>query len=350
MEIMYPTVIIAFTVIALIIFFIRFDKKIKYSYGKKIANTKYVKETEYFKVKLKKYKIITNIIKSLYFICIIATSILIARLVTVQNLSQDKYNRDIIIGLDISTSQCEVNLELIKKFKSIVPNIEGDRIGIVLFNTAPIVYCPLTEDYDYINECLDKIEKQLDVVVKNNGNIPYTDTPELTKTEILTFWHGGVTVDSETRGSSLVGDGLAGTLLSFPNLKEDTQRTRIIIFATDNDVSGTETVSLEEACKLCKEYNVNIYAYCPTVEMNPLTSKEKINSYKEAVEKEAGGKFYTGNLEQMSSNIVEEIKNTKTSLLQTSKKTYVTDEPQAIFIIIIIIFVILIIMEKRVRL
>ena len=141
-----------------------------------------------------------------------------------------------------------------------------------------------------------------------------------------------------------------GTLFSFPDLKIDKERTRIIIFATDNDVSGTETVSLEDACSLCKQYNVNLYAYCPTVKMNPYTSEEKIQSYKKAVEQNAKGKFYTGNLEKMIYNIVQEIKETKTSLLKTNKKTYVTDHPEIIFISITILFVILIIIEKRVRL
>ena len=114
--------------------------------------------------------------------------------------------------------------------------------------------------------------------------------------------------------------GQLGTLYSFPDIKTNKDRTRIIIFATDNDVSGTETVTLEEACTLCKKYNVNLYAYCPSVEMNVYTSKEKIANYKNAVEKNAEGKFYTGELEKMTSNIVNEIKETKTSLLKSSKK------------------------------
>ncbi len=139
-------------------------------------------------------------------------------------------------------------------------------------------------------------------------------------------------------------------MFSFPNLKKDKERTRIIIFVTDNDVDGTETVSLEEACSLCKQYNVNVYAYCPTVEMNRYTSEEKIASYKKAIENQAGGKFYTGNLEQMTSNIVKEIKETKTSLLKTSPKTYITDHPQVSFITITILFTTLIIIEKRLKL
>ncbi len=140
-----------------------------------------------------------------------------------------------------------------------------------------------------------------------------------------------------------------GTIFSFPDVKKDHERTRIIIFATDNDVSGTETVSLEEACKLCKQYGISLYAYCPTVEMNKSTSKEKIAAYRRAVEQSAGGKFYTGDLNEMSSNIINEIKETKASLLKTSKKTFVTDHPEIFFINVVILYAISIFIEKRIR-
>lgn len=139
-------------------------------------------------------------------------------------------------------------------------------------------------------------------------------------------------------------------MFAFPLLKEEKDRTRIIIFATDNDVAGTETVSLEEACTLCKQYKINLYAYCPSTDMNPYTSETKIASYKKAVEQNAGGKFYTGNLKKMASTIVEEIKETKTSLMKTSKKTYVTDHPELFFICVVIVFLVLIIIEKRIKL
>ena len=80
------------------------------------------------------------------------------------------------------------------------------------------------------------------------------------------------------------------------------------------------------------------------------TSNENIASYKKAVEQNAGGKFYTGDLQKMTTSIVQEIKETKTSLLKTSKKTYVTDHPEIFFISIIVIFFSLIIFEKRIRL
>lgn len=350
MELMYPIVIVICLILSLLICFINFNKKNKYTQGKKVANTKFIKETDYYKAKVRQYKILSNIVKALSVICIVTASILIARPVKVQNSSEDKYNRDIILGLDTSTSEAEVNLELIKKFKTIIPSIEGDRIGIVIYNTAPIVYCPLTDDYDFIQESLDKMQKQFDLLVKNDGDVPREFSSDEEEAETQSFWYGGVIANAEDRGSSLVGDGLAGTLFSFPDLKNDKDRTRIIIFATDNDVAGKETVSLTEACTLCKQYDVNLYAYCPSVEMNEYTSTQKIASYKKAVEENAGGKFYTGDLDKMTSNIVKEIKETKTSLLKTSKKTYVKDYPEIFLICTIIIFVILIIVEKRIRL
>ena len=83
--------------------------------------------------------------------------------------------------------------------------------------------------------------------------------------------------------------------------------------------------------------------------MNIYTSEKKIESYKKAVEEKANGKFYTGDLTLMASSIVNEIKETKTSLLKTSKKTYVTDYPEIFLITIVIIFLVLIIIEKRAR-
>lgn len=83
--------------------------------------------------------------------------------------------------------------------------------------------------------------------------------------------------------------------------------------------------------------------------MNAYTSETKIASYKRDVEQHADGKFYTGDLDTNLSKIIDEVKNTKTSMLKTSKKVYVTDHPETILIISLLLFVILIILEKRIR-
>lgn len=211
MELMYPAAIIVCLICVVVIIFLNKSHKDKYSNGKKIANTQFIKETEYYKQKMKKYKFLSNTLKILSAMIIIITGILIARLVTIQVRSEDKYNRDILISLDISTSECEVNLELIKKFEQIMPSIEGDRIGIVIYNTAPIVYCPLTDDYDYVKECFEVLKEQLKIAIENNGYPPVTY--KVDGEDVPMIWYGGVGLNALERGSSLIGDGLARNII-----------------------------------------------------------------------------------------------------------------------------------------
>ena len=348
MELMYPVVILICLVISIALVFFKFNKNVKYVDGKKVANTKYVKESEYYKQKVREYNIFSKIIMGLSAVCIVIASVLVARPVTINTHSEDKYNRDIFLSLDVSASQCEVNVEILKQFKQMIPKIEGDRIGIVIYNTSPLVYCPLTEDYEYVNECLSKIERILQSYIDNNGTI--VDVLSDDGAEEATFWNGGVLANSDKKGSSLVGDGLAGAVFSFPDLKVNKERTRIIVYSTDNAVEGDETVSLEDACSLCKNYNIYLYAYAPTIQMNKYATEYGIQSYKKAVEQNAGGKFYTGDLSKSVSSIVNEISETKKSLLKTSKKTYVTDHPEMLLVTITALFLVLIIIEKRVKL
>ncbi len=228
MELMYPFVIAICFGIGLAIFFLKFHRNTKYTEGKKVANTKYIKETEYYKAKVKKYKRVTNIIKILSLANIVMASILIARPITIQTKSETKYNRDILLGLDISTSQAEVNLELIENFKKIMPSIQGDRIGIVIFNTAPVVYCPLTEDYDYIYECFATIEAQLKIAIENNGYPPAFY--EVDGKQELMIWAGGIATGAELKGSSLVGDGLARNIICFSRFKNKCRKNQNYYF------------------------------------------------------------------------------------------------------------------------
>lgn len=342
MELMYPLVIVISILISLAIIFLFNTKKESYFDGGKIANTKYVKETKYFKEKLMKYKFFLNALKTLYILSIITVAVLVARPVTIVTKEENKLSRDIILSIDVSSSQDAVNYEIVKQFRAMVPEVNGDRVGVVIFNTAPVVYCPLTTDYKYVDSCLEKIETSLkETIDSNNGG-------ELPSYDSRTVFYGGVIDNAETRGSSLIGDGLAGTIFSFPDIKTNSERTRIIVFATDNYLAGEETITLDEAALLCKKYNINLYAYCPTQDMNPYVTKEYLSGYQNAVSK-ADGKFYTGNLKQTTSQILNEIKSTKQTELNTTKKTFITDHPTYFVYALTGLFIILIITEKRIK-
>lgn len=347
MELMYPIVIfLSLGISIFIIVALKNSKKENYSKGKKVANTKYVKETAYYNEKLKKYKIILNAVKILYIACVFVMAVLVSRPVTIVTKSEDKFSRDIILSIDVSGSEDEVNLELVKKFKSMVGKIEGDRIGIVIFNTAPVVYCPLTTDYEFLYSCLDDLVDGLQTSIRNKNGVSDISTTS------QKLFYGGVIANNESKGSSLIGDGLAGTVFSFPDLKTDTERTRIIVFATDNSYAGknnSEVVTLKDAALLCKKYKINLYAYCPTDSMNVYVTKDTLADYKASVAS-AGGKFYTGDLGTMTQNIVDEIKSTKQTAINTTKKTIITDHPEIFFIVFLIAYIALLVLEQRIKL
>ena len=83
--------------------------------------------------------------------------------------------------------------------------------------------------------------------------------------------------------------------------------------------------------------------------MNIYATKDLIEDYKKSVLQTANGKFYLGDLDNMSSQMVREIKETKTTLLNENKKTYIMDHPIAFFIVVAVTIIVMIIVEKRIR-
>ena len=337
MALMYPVVLVVAIIISVLLFFIRLKKNNKYTDGKKVANTKFIKESTYYKSRMKVYKVLSQILKIVSVFVIVLTSVLITRITTTRYIPDEAVSRDVYLCLDISGSMDEINLELISTFKKIVKDLEGDRIGIVIFNCNPIVLCPLTDDQEYLLSKLDHIERVLKNYSKTYANLSSDDIFDASA--IIS----GTQVESD-RGGSIIGDGLAYTVYRFPKMEEYPDRTRIILLCTDNELTGEPYISLEDAASLCKKYNILLYAMCPEIMKNT----EYGNTYKEAVEKNAGGKFYIGNDKKMISSLVGEIKQTKQTQIKKTNKIRIIDYPEAIFIILIIFIFILFILEKKV--
>mgnify|MGYP003292700687 CR=1 FL=1 len=129
MELMYPIAIIICVIIAIVIFAISFKRKGKFTTGKRVANTKYIKESEYYKSKVRKHRIYSILIGLVSTITICITSILIARPITKQTKSETKYNRDIIIGLDTIVV---INDKIIEKPKKEEKPVDAKTMGNLL--------------------------------------------------------------------------------------------------------------------------------------------------------------------------------------------------------------------------
>ena len=208
------------------------------------------------------------------------------------------------------TSFNDLNQEIVKTFKETVKKLEEDRVGIVIFNTSAIVLSPLTDDYDYILK--------------------------------------GTTIGYDEYGMSLIGDGLASCVNTFANTDRNNKelmsedRTRIIIFSTDNQLSGYPIFTLKEAAEFAKSKKIKVYGIA-TSSIRPIHKQE----FQEAMQI-TNGKLYE-NAKETVSSIIQEITSTNKSILKTEKETIQTDIPQQAFLILIMGFSIYVIFSRMVR-
>lgn len=334
MELVYPFVLIIGIPVVIFLFFINLKKDDSYENGKKIANTEYVKELPYYKEILKKYRKLTYIIESLCAVSIIITLVLIARPAVIDTSENPNYARDIFLCMDVSASVDELNVELVDNLKKTVNSLKGERFGISAFNSSAVLISPLTDDYKYVINELDKLHKSFELNMNNESS--------LDNWEISQYIVSGTLEGADARGSSLIGDGLASCIYNFSNIDEE--RTRIIIFSTDNDVAGDELITLEEAAKLCKDKNIIIFGIAPD------TIKEKDEKiFKKAVES-TGGKYYTMSKKSQVQDIVKNIENTSKSLIEGNKETRKIDKPLIPFLLLLVSTAGLFILDKKVNL
>ena len=114
MELVYPFVIFIGIPIIIFLIVLNIKKPHVYKEGKKVANTKYIKEIPYYNDVIKKYKILSYLIKIICIISIFLSLLLLARPATEDTNNNPLYNRDIFLCIDVSQSLDQVNEEVIK--------------------------------------------------------------------------------------------------------------------------------------------------------------------------------------------------------------------------------------------
>lgn len=332
MEIMYPIIIVLTIIIVLLIFLYKLKTKIKYRNVTKVANTKYVKQTDYYKHLLKRYKMLLYTFISVLVLCVLLSSLLVSRVTIVKTSKEELYNRDIFLCLDVSTSVDQLNKELVSSLKKIVNNLQGERFGISIFNTTSVLLVPLTDDYNYVIDVLDQIEKSF------NNRMDSTSDYDLYLNDYIS---SGTTLGSTNRGGSIIGDGLASCVYNFPNLNED--RSRVIILSTDNELYGEPIISFNDAASLAKENNITVYGIAP----NFITEEDK-KEFKENVEK-TGGSLYVQD-EQTVDDIVNNIEQKEKSLMEGKIQTRQVDKPEVLVILLTVALTVLFILSRKVKL
>ena len=350
MELKYPWILIIGIPLLIFLIVFKIKKENKYKTGIKIANTQYAKKIPYYQTKLAQYKILTTVLKVFCIICICISVLLISRPIKVETSETKQHSRDIFICIDASTSVNSATKEFTKSLKEMLSELNGERVGITIFNTTTVLLAPLTDDYEYISEILDNINKAIEEQEKQEKGQDYSF-----------YWYqymfeGTITKNIE-RGSLLIGDGLTSGIYMFPELEEDRSRSIILITDNvDNAEPGGAVMTLQEATNLAKEKNINLFCIAPGPgEIEPdgiYITKEKLaegrkelKKYTEAI----GGHYYEKTSKTKMNDIVSGINKTTKSLITLRTNRRIIGKPEIAFAILIISISVLFILNKKVK-
>ena len=144
--------------------------------------------------------------------------------------------RDLILCLDASASMDVDNRAVAGEIRRIVSDLQGDRVGMVIWSGAAVQVFPLTDDYEFVEAQLDRAEAAFDHGVPG-------------------FFTG---IDTAAGRSSIIGDGIVSCVNRFD--ANAPERTRALILASDNDPRGTGIYSLADAAAYAAKRKVLIYS------------------------------------------------------------------------------------------
>ncbi|MFK3677230.1 VWA domain-containing protein [Microbacterium sp. NPDC090218] len=252
----------------------------------------------------------------------IVAGVVAARPMSAQTVQPVNTSRDIMLCLDVSGSMTEVDVEVLTVFDELLEDFEGERIGLTIFNSSPVQIFPLTDDYDFIREHLESMTRSFD----------YGD-------QIPEHWLG--TLNGE--GASLIGDGLAACTMGFDHPGDD--RSRSVIFATDNEVNGASIVTLDEAAAYAASKDVRVFA------LNPVQGKDAdVSAELTAAAESTGGAAFGLRDTTTVSDIVTQVQEQEATELRGEAQVVWTDTPNLWIALLSICLLAFVVVLWRVRL
>jgi Ca-activated chloride channel homolog len=239
---------------------------------------------------------------------------------------EDDYKRDIVLCLDVSGSMVDVDAEILGVYQQIASELDGERIGMRVWDASSVMAFPLTSDYDYIAGQLGRYQRAL------NG--------QLGPDEQFNYLAG----TTNGLGASLVGDGLASCVLDFADL-EASERPRSIILATDNMVNGQQIFSLPQAGQLAVDHEVRVYA------INPFDwGGDPASNELREVSEGTGGAYFPLDFAQTVPQIVDRINAIEAGYIETPPQIQLVDQPGAMPLVVLVLTALVCAIAWRVRL
>ena len=256
---------------------------------------------------------------------LVSTAVAAARPIEVTTVRPGQHNRDIMLCLDASGSMSSADAAVVDVFSELAAEFDGERIGLTIFDSTAVQVFPLTDDYPYALEQLKLAQDAFDGQPGSSGFLDGT-------------WSG--------RGSSLIGDGLASCLNSFPDKPRQAgsgstgtdrnpgaaqdpgqqPRSRTVVLATDNFLSGEPIMTLEESATLARERAVRVYALNPG-DLDYGAGTDQPGARLRAAAESTGGAYYALDNAGAVPGVVRGVEETEKAALEGAPRAVVSDEP-----------------------
>ncbi|MFE4079342.1 VWA domain-containing protein [Paenarthrobacter sp. YIM B13468] len=274
--------------------------------GRPVAHGERLTDLPEYQNVLRRYKATLVLAVALGALFLAATATAAARPAQRTTEQPEIRNRDIILCLDVSGSMTSTDAAIAKVFQKLARQFDGERIGMVIFDSSSVQLFPLTDDYDYAAEQLTAAQKALD-----SGAGSFFDGT----------WNG--------RGSSLIGDGLASCVQGFPDVDSEAgnaKRSRSVVLATDNFLSGDPIFTLQQAGELARSKNVKVYALNPG-DFDYGDQADQPGGQLKAVAEGTGGSYFALDSPDAVPGIVQKVQETEASSYLAAPQVVVSDSP-----------------------
>lgn len=254
---------------------------------------------------------------------VLSASLLSGRIASERIETPQFASRDIVLCLDISGSMYEYDTEILKTFASMVDGFEGERVALSVFNSTSRTAFPLTNDYTLVKRELQEGAEAIDFD-EFGYRLGTKDYPEDKVRKYADFVEG-------TRGvadqASIIPDGLAACGMLFDQAEKD--RSRSIIFATDNEVNGEPIFTLGEASDAIAARNIDLYTFYPGAYECGQSCLDELRTETE----KHGGRLYQSSDPEAIPSIIQSIQKTQAEQLGATPTVVRTDHPMLGFVL-----------------
>lgn len=274
---------------------------------------------------LRRYRITLAAALALVLGLVVALAVAAARPTSISALDPQKRNRDIILCMDVSGSMLSFNAEVVDVFERLARGFNGERIGMVIFNSSAVQVFPLTDDYEFVAEQLATAGRAFDFSSSD-----------------IEFFAGTFT----GTGSSLIGDGLATCVNSFD--QKGQPRTRSIVLSTDNRLAGRPLYTITEAAGLAGRDGIRVYGLNPA-QFGVGSGRDRAGAQMQQAVESTNGDYYAIDDSGAVAQIITRVQSREATALTSAPRAVVGDRPNGVLVAALIGVALLLPLAWRLR-